>query len=67
VSIKDKARLLGAMAAGAALGAVVGLLMAPASGRRTRRRLARAFNDGRDAMVRSGDNLIDWGKRVVNG
>ena len=65
--IKDKAKLLGAVAAGAALGALVGLLMAPASGRRTRRRLARALNDGRDAVLRSGDNLVDWGKRIVNG
>jgi gas vesicle protein len=65
--IKDKGRLLGAAAAGIALGAVVGLLMAPASGRRTRRRIARALGDGRDAVLRSSDYLIDRSKRAVNG
>ena len=49
---KDEAVLLGAAAVGVALGAVVGLLMAPASGRRTRRRIAQALGDGRDVVVR---------------
>lgn len=51
---KDQAKLVGAAAAGAALGALVGLLVAPASGRRTRRRIAQAIGDGRDAVVRKG-------------
>jgi hypothetical protein len=67
VVIKDKGRLLGAAAAGIALGAIVGLLAATASGRRTRRRIARALGDGRDAVLRSGDYLIDRSKRAVNG
>lgn len=65
--IKDKAKLLGAIVAGVALGAVAGLLVAPASGRRTRRRIVRALSDGRDAVVRSRHSLSDWSKRVVNG
>jgi gas vesicle protein len=52
---KDQARLLGAAAAGAALGAFVGLLVAPASGRRTRRHISHAIGDGRDAVVRTSN------------
>jgi gas vesicle protein len=44
---------LGVSLAGAALGLVVGLMMAPASGRRTRRRLCRNLADQREAIVRS--------------
>jgi gas vesicle protein len=43
-----------AAAAGATLGAIVGLLLAPAAGRRTRRRLTGAMEDGRDAVLGGG-------------
>lgn len=45
--------------AGGALGAVLGLLAAPASGRETRRRLARRLGDGKDALVRGGHRAVD--------
>jgi gas vesicle protein len=65
--MSDKGKAFGAAAIGIALGAAVGLLLAPASGRRTRRRLVQVIGDGRDAVVRGGDYLMDQGKRIVNG
>lgn len=52
---KDRARLLGALAAGVVAGVAVGVLVAPSNGRRTRRRIAQALGDGRDVFVRRGN------------
>ena len=54
VLTKDGAKVLGAVAAGLALGAALGFLVAPDSGRRTRRRIVRAMGDSRDVLVRRG-------------
>lgn len=51
---------VGIALAGAALGAVAGLLLAPAPGRETRRRLARRFEEEKDAAVRSGRRAVDY-------
>lgn len=40
--------------AGGAMGAIVGLLTAPSSGRETRRKLAREIGDQKEALLRSG-------------
>lgn len=45
--------------AGGALGAVVGLLVAPASGRETRKKLARSLGDRKDALIRRGHQAAD--------
>ena len=45
-SVEKGAKLLGAMAAGAAVGYAAGMLTAPASGAETRRRAKRRVEDG---------------------
>jgi gas vesicle protein len=63
---------------GAAVGIVAGLLVAPAPGRETRRRLSRRIGEEREALLRKGqlavegvtDYLQETGRRVtsvVNG
>ena len=44
---------------GAAIGAVAALLMAPASGARTRRRLARKGEEVADYLINGGKELIE--------
>ena len=44
---------------GAAIGAVAALLMAPASGTRTRRRLVRKGEDVADYLIDAGKELVD--------
>ena len=44
---------------GAAIGAVAALLMAPASGTRTRRRLVRKGEDAADYLIDTGKELIE--------
>ncbi len=45
---------LGLALVGGAVGAALGLLTAPYSGRETRRRLARTLGDRKDALIRRG-------------
>jgi gas vesicle protein len=44
---------------GAAMGAVAALLMAPASGARTRRRLVRKGEDAADYLIDAGKELVE--------
>jgi gas vesicle protein len=50
---------LGIALAGGAVGILLGLLLAPRSGRETRRKLSRSLGDGRDALVRNGNRVLD--------
>jgi len=50
-------RYTGVALAGGLLGALAGLLLAPDSGRNTRRRLAFRLEEGRDALARQGQRL----------
>lgn len=52
-------KFLGVALAGAALGAAVGLLFAPAPGRETRRRLARRIGDEKDDLFRNGHRAVE--------
>ncbi len=47
-------KYIGLALAGGLVGAGLGLLLAPRSGRETRRRIARSMGDGRDALLRNG-------------
>jgi|RhiMetdeSRZDD1v2_1073273.scaffolds.fasta_scaffold357272_3 gas vesicle protein len=60
---RDDLAYVGIALVGGALGALVGLLAAPYTGRETRRRLTRAIRDRRDAIIRRGYQTVD----EVNG
>jgi gas vesicle protein len=58
----NSASILVAFAVGAAMGAAVALLYAPASGEETRRRLAEKAREGRDkaeSLAREGREFLD--------
>jgi len=48
--------------AGAAVGAAIALLFAPASGRETREYLSRKTGEGRDALADAGRELLERGR-----
>ena len=50
---------LGLALAGGAVGAAIGLLTAPYSGRETRKRLARTIEDQKDEILRRGYQAAD--------
>lgn len=50
--------------AGAALGAAVALLYAPATGADTRRVLARKTGEGRESLAETGREMIDRGREL---
>ena len=50
--------------AGAAIGAAVALLYAPASGEETRKKIADTTGAGRDALAQSGKEMIDRGREL---
>jgi gas vesicle protein len=60
----NKGSLVGWFAAGAVLGAVVALLIAPESGVRTRRRLAKQAERGRKTLVESGQEILERGREL---
>ena len=75
---RSNATYVGIGLLGAAVGIVAGLLVAPAPGRETRRRLTRRIGEEKEALLRKGqlavegvsDYLQETGRRVgrvVNG
>jgi gas vesicle protein len=52
--------------AGAAIGATVALLFAPASGQETRRRIGKRASEGRDAITETGRDLLDKGRDLYD-
>ena len=52
--------------AGAALGAAIALLYAPAPGTETRRRIGLKTQEGREALVESGKELFDRGRELYD-
>jgi len=50
--------------AGAAVGAAIALLYAPASGQQTRRRIARKTEEGRAALADSGREMYEKGREM---
>jgi gas vesicle protein len=51
-------KYLGAALAGGVVGAIVGLLFAPAPGRETRRKLARKIAEEKEALLRRGHQTL---------
>jgi gas vesicle protein len=50
--------------AGAALGAAIAMLYAPAAGAETRRRIITKTQEGRESLVESGRDLIERGREL---
>jgi gas vesicle protein len=50
--------------AGAAIGAAIALLYAPASGEEIRRRIGESANRGKDRLADSGRDLVEKGKEI---
>ena len=50
--------------AGAAVGATLALLFAPASGRVTRRQIGRSVEHGTDAISETSNNILEKGKEL---
>jgi len=50
--------------AGAAVGAAIALLYAPAAGHETRRRIGKKTDEGRAALQDSGKEMIDRGREM---
>jgi gas vesicle protein len=55
-------KYLGVALVGGGVGAVLGVLFAPASGRETRRVLARRIGETKEDLVKSGERIVE---RVV--
>jgi gas vesicle protein len=51
---------------GLGIGVILGLLTAPRSGRSTRRRLNRKFNDGVDRVTDAGEKLLEKGEEMLH-
>jgi gas vesicle protein len=52
--------------AGAAIGAAIALLYAPASGEVTRRKLRRTAEEGRSKLVEGGKEMLDRGRDLYD-
>ena len=52
--------------AGAAIGATIALLYAPATGKETRRRIAKKTEEGRAALAESGKDVIERGRKLAD-
>ncbi len=58
MTIKGSLTLVGWAVAGAGFGAAVALLTAPASGRETRRKIAKTVDDQTDAVLRTSQRSL---------
>lgn len=57
--LRVKATVVGVAVIAGAIGAVLGLLLAPVSGREARRMLTRRFDEERGALLRKGQRAVD--------
>lgn len=62
--MEDKGSNLAWFLAGLAAGAAVGILYAPESGEKTRKRIGKTTRQSREAMEDSGKELMDKGKEL---
>jgi len=56
---RDGLMYLGLFAAGAAVGGLAGLLLAPDSGQETRRKLARRYEDEKSELLRKSQRAVE--------
>jgi gas vesicle protein len=63
---EDFVNNMGWFVAGAVAGMTAALLLAPQSGKRTRRLIADKTQQGRDAVTETGKDVVDRGKDMVD-
>jgi gas vesicle protein len=63
---EDIVNNIGWFVAGAVAGMTAALLLAPQSGKRTRRLIADKTQQGRDAVTETGKDVVDRGKDMVD-
>jgi gas vesicle protein len=59
MTYKEGLKYFGVAVVAGGIGALFGVLYAPASGRETRRMLTRRMNEAKDDLVRSGERLVE--------
>ena len=64
--MEDKGSNLAWFLAGIAVGAAVGVMYAPQSGKVTRRQIGRTATDSREVMEERGKELMDKGKDIYD-
>jgi len=66
-NMRDGLSSLGLFLAGGAVGVMVGMLVAPASGQETRRKMGRRLEEERDELLRKGQRVVeDAAERIEN-
>jgi len=65
-NVMDENGNLGWFVAGALIGAAAGLLLAPKSGKETRKYLGKTTKHTREAMESSGRDMMDRGKELYD-
>jgi gas vesicle protein len=58
MTVKQGFKYFAVALAGGGIGALVGVLLAPASGRETRRMLSRRMDETREDLVKGGERLV---------
>ncbi len=61
--MKNSANIIGAMFLGMAVGAIIGVLLAPDKGSETRKKITGSAKDLADAL----ENKMYWRKKKING
>ncbi len=65
-SSEDKTGLIIWLLAGIAIGGVGAVLLAPASGSRTRSKIAEGAEEGRKSLIESGQEIFNKGRELFN-
>jgi len=59
MTVKEGFKLLGVALVAGGLGALVGVFLAPASGRETRRMLLRRMDEMKDDLIKTGERMVE--------
>lgn len=59
MNVKEVFRYTGVALVAGGIGAALGMLLAPASGRENRRRMLRRVDEAREDVVRTGERLVE--------
>lgn len=67
MKVMDGFKYMGVALLAGGLGAALGVLMAPASGRETRRKVLRRMDEAKDDLIRSGERMVERVAERVEG